>query len=289
MIYIYRLLRNKSLFTTFQKTELSRGLKTFLCPPAFNAILAASGLKALMHKLNLMNKPKDYPQISVIICTLNEAGNLPYVLPRIPDWVDEVLLVDGHSTDATVQIATKLFPKVRVLYQSGKGKGDALKCGINQAQGEIIVTLDADGETPPEEIERFIQLLLDGNDFAKGSRLFRRRPPKMPRYRWFGNKVLACTCNILYGTRFSDICCGYNAFWKSKYLKLNLSPGKNEIGCSLEQQMIVRAKKAGMKIQEVPFNSDGRIAGKSVIGNVRQSVKQGFRDWFLIIGERFSK
>ena len=236
-----------------------------------------------------MNRPKDYPIISVIICTLNEERSLPYVLPQVPDWVDEVLLVDGHSIDATVQIATKLFPKVRVLYQSGKGKGDALKLGINEAQGEIIVTLDADGETPPEEIEHFIQPLLDGNDFAKGSRLFRRRPPKMPRYRWFGNKVLAFTCNILYGTRFSDICCGYNAFRKSKFLKLNLSPGKNEVGCSMEQQMIVRAKKAGLKIQEVPVNSTGRIAGKSVISSVRQSVKQGLRDWFLIIGERFRK
>ena len=236
-----------------------------------------------------MNRPKDYPQISVIICTLNEERSLPYVLPKIPDWVDEVLLVDGHSTDDTVHIATRLSPQVRVLYQSGKGKGDALKLGINEARGEIIVTLDADGETPPEDIDRFIRPLLDGYDFTKGSRLFNRRPPKMPRYRWFGNKVLAYTCNILYGTHFSDICCGYNAFWKKDFLKLNLSSGKNEVGCSLEQQMIVRAKKAGMKIQEVPVNSDGRIAGKSVINGVRQSVKQGFRDWFLIIGERFRK
>jgi glycosyltransferase involved in cell wall biosynthesis len=222
-----------------------------------------------------MNKPKDCPPISVVICTLNEESSLPFVLPKVPEWVDEVLLVDGHSTDGTVQIATKLLPKVRVLYQTGKGKGDALKLGINEANGEIIVTLDADGETPPKEIERFVQPLLDGNDFAKGSRLFRRRPYKMPRYRWFGNKVLAFTCNILYGTHFSDICCGYNAFWKKGYLKLNLSFGKNEVGCSMEQQMIVRAKKAGMKIKEVPINREGRIAGKSVIGSVTQSVKQG--------------
>ena len=242
-----------------------------------------------MHKLNLMNKTKEYPPISVIICTLNEENSLPFVLLKVPDWVDEVLLVDGHSTDGTVQIATRLLPKVHVLYQAGKGKGDALKIGINEAKGEIIVTLDADGETPPAEIERFVQPLLDGYDFAKGSRLFRRRPQKMPRYRWMGNKILAYTCNILYGTRFSDICCGYNAFRKKEFLKLNLYPGKNEVGCSMEQQMIVRAKKAGMKIKEVPVYSDGRIAGKSIISSVRQSVKQGLRDWFVIIGERFRK
>jgi glycosyltransferase involved in cell wall biosynthesis len=138
-----------------------------------------------------MNKTKNYPKISVIICTLNEERSLPYVLPKIPDWVDEVLLVDGHSTDDTVQIATRLSPKVHVFYQPGKGNGEALKIGINEAKGEIIVTLDVDGETPPGEIERFVQPLLDGYDFAKGSRLFRRRPQKMPRYRCMGNKVLA--------------------------------------------------------------------------------------------------
>jgi hypothetical protein len=109
----------------------------------------------------------------------------------------------------------------------------------------------------------------------------------MPGYRWFGNKVLAYTCNILYGTRFSDICCGYNSFWKKEFLKLDLSYPNNEIGCSMEQRMIVRAKKAGMKIKEVPICSDGRIAGKSVIGGIKQSVTQGFRDWFVIIEERF--
>jgi glycosyltransferase involved in cell wall biosynthesis len=234
-----------------------------------------------------MEKLKDYPKVSIIVCTLNEAPNLPYVLPKIPDWVDEILLVDAHSVDATVEIAKQLCPRIRVLYQTGKGKGDALKLGINEAKGEIIVTIDADGETPPEYIESFIKPLLEGNDFAKGSRLFRKRPSKMPGYRWFGNKVLAYTCNILYGTRFSDICCGYNSFWKKEFLKLDLSYAKNEIGCSMEQRMIVRAKKAGMKIKEVPIFSDGRIAGKSVISSINQSVTQGFRDWFVIIEERF--
>lgn len=234
-----------------------------------------------------MEKPQDFPKVSVIICTLNEEANLPHVLPKIPDWADEILLVDAHSVVDTVKIAKKLCPRLRVLYHSAKGKGDALKLGIGEAKGEIIVTIDADGETPPEYIVNFIKPLLEGYDFAKGSRLFRKRPAKMPGYRWFGNKVLAFTCNILYGTRFSDICCGYNSFWKKKFLTLNLSYGTNETGCSMEQQMIVRAKKAGMRIKEIPINSDGRIAGKSVIGSMRQSVIQGFRDWFVIIGERF--
>ncbi|MDD5037921.1 MAG: glycosyltransferase family 2 protein [Dehalococcoidales bacterium] len=234
-----------------------------------------------------MNKPGNYPKITALICTLNEEGNLPYVLPNIPSWVDEVILVDGHSTDRTVEIARGFKPDMKVLYQPGKGKGDALKYGVHQATGDIIVTLDMDGETPPEEMQRFVEPLVAGYDFIKGSRLNGKRPSKMPRYRWFGNKVLAITCNLLYGTRFTDVCSGYNAFWKKKFLQLDLSYGANEVGCSMEQQMIVRAKKAGMKIKEIPHTSHGRISGASVINGVRQSVKQGFRDWFIIIGERF--
>jgi glycosyltransferase involved in cell wall biosynthesis len=235
-----------------------------------------------------MNKPSNYPTITAIICTLNEAECLPHVLPKIPNWVDEILVVDGNSTDSTIQVVKNLCPRIRVLYQTGKGKGDALKLGVKEACGEIIITLDADGETPPEEIENFIHPLLEGNDFAKGSRLSKRKPRNMPRYRWFGNKVLAFTCNILYGTHFSDICSGYNSFWKKEFNKLDLSYAVNEVGCSMEQQMIVKAKKAGLKIKEVPVNSNGRIGGKSVLSNVGLTVIQGFRDWFLIIGERFS-
>ena len=235
-----------------------------------------------------MNKPAGYPRISVIICTLNEEMNLPHVLPKIPRWADEVILVDGHSTDNTISVAKKLCPQTKVLSQPGKGKGDALKYGVEQATGEIIVTLDADGETPPEEMDRFVQSLLDGYDLVKGSRLSRRRPYKMPRYRWFGNKGLALTCNMLYGTKFSDICSGYNAFRREAFLRLDLPCDARERGCSLEQVMIVRAKKAGMKVKEVPHTSNGRIGGSSVLGTYRQSVKQGFKDWFIIIEERFT-
>lgn len=234
-----------------------------------------------------MNKFKEYPLISAIICTRNEAENLPHVLNKIPDWIDEILLVDAHSIDDTVAVAQKLCPRLRIVFQPGIGKGDALKYGVNEAKGEIIVTLDADGETPPEIIESFITPLLDGYSFAKGSRLFKRIPLKMSRYRWFGNKVLAFTCNILYGTHFSDICCGYNSFRKNDFLKLDLSSSAKELGCSMEQRMIVRAKKAGMKIKEVPIISDGRINGKSAISGLKESFKQGIRDWFIIIGERF--
>ena len=144
------------------------------------------------------------PKISVVICTFNEADNLPYVLPKIPDWVDEVILVDGHSTDNTVEVARKLRPDIRILYQPGRGKGDALKHGIGQASGDIIVTLDADGATDPEDMSKFIQPLLNGYDFAKGSRFIKGSTEDKPRHRIVGNWVITLTFGLLFFKRYTS-------------------------------------------------------------------------------------
>jgi glycosyltransferase involved in cell wall biosynthesis len=218
------------------------------------------------------------PKITALICALNEADNLPYVLPKIPKWVDEVLLVDGHSIDKTVEVAKELRPDIRILYQPGKGKGDALKCGIKNATGDIIVTLDADGTTSPEEIPNFIEPLLKGYDFAKGSRFLQGRP-NMPLHRRFGNWVLVTTANILHGTKYTDICSGYNAFWKSALERVELSSD----GFEMEQEMNVRVKKAGLRVVEVPCQDRGRLGGTSKTKDLQQGVK----DLLTILRERF--
>ena len=89
---------------------------------------------------------------------------------RLPGCVDEVVIVDGHSTDDTIAVAQALLPDVRMVTQTGRGKGDALPCGFAAAHGDIIVMLDADGSTDPAEIPIYLQALLAGADFAKGSR-----------------------------------------------------------------------------------------------------------------------
>jgi glycosyltransferase involved in cell wall biosynthesis len=96
------------------------------------------------------------PKVSVIVPTKNEAKNLPFVLPRIPAWVGEIVLVDGYSTDDTVAVARSLIPSIRVVNQDRPGKGAALRCGIQAARGDIIVTLDADGSADPAEIPTFV-------------------------------------------------------------------------------------------------------------------------------------
>lgn len=145
--------------------------------------------------------PADYvPAVSVVVPTLNEAENLPHVLPFIPHWVDEILLVDGHSTDGTVEVAYQLLPEIRIVQQEGRGKGAALRTGFAAAMGDIIVMLDADGSTDPAEIPMFVSALLAGADFAKGSRFAQGGgTADMPWYRQFGNKCFVMLVRMLFG------------------------------------------------------------------------------------------
>jgi len=217
--------------------------------------------------------------ITALICTLNEEENLPHVLPRLQHWVDEVLLVDGHSTDGTVAVARELRPDVRIVHQPGRGKGDALKCGIEQATGDVIVTLDADGTTDPQDMPRFVEPLLLGCDFVKGSRFALSRPVGKPRHRIFGNWVIVTTHNILYRTSYTDLCSGYNAFWKQAIARVDLSGWTGQE----EPLLNARVRKAGLKVVEVGHHDKGRIAGETK----QPSWQQGFGAVRTVIRERF--
>jgi glycosyltransferase involved in cell wall biosynthesis len=221
--------------------------------------------------------------ITALICTLNEEENLPHVLPGIPDWVDEVLLVDGHSSDGTVRVARQLSPQVRVVFQPGRGKGDALKYGIEQASGDIIVALDADGETDPEDMSRFVEPLLQGYDFVKGSRFRSGSLGGLSLHRTAGNLFLASVFNALFLTRYTDICSGYNAFWKEGIRNAGL-PTEGDFAA--EPVMHARARKGGLKVKEVGHKDAGRIAGKA---KVPLWAKHGL--WVLktIVQERFHR
>src|SRR2546428_657325 len=117
------------------------------------------------------NLPYMLPRISVVIPAHNEAKNLPYVLPLIPNSVHEVILVNDHSTDNTVEVACRVLPNIRITdTQSGRGKGAALRSGFAAATGDIIVMIDADGSSDPREIPRFTEALLAGANLPKGSR-----------------------------------------------------------------------------------------------------------------------
>lgn len=196
--------------------------------------------------------------VSVVIPTLNEAENLPFVLPRIPAGVHEVILVDGDSADDTVAVARRLYPSIRIIQQQGRGKGAALRAGFAAATGAIIVHIDADGSTDPAEIPAFIGALMAGADFAKGSRFIQGAgTDDMTRLRRFGNKGFVVIANFLFKTHFSDITYGYNAFWtQHQYvLALEIDGWANEIVGN------IRAARGGLRVVEVASFERPRIAG----------------------------
>jgi glycosyltransferase involved in cell wall biosynthesis len=219
------------------------------------------------------------PSVSVIIPALNEAENLPHVLPRIPDWIDEVILVDGRSTDETVEVARCLRPDIRIVQQVGKGKGAALRTGFQHATGEIIVMLDADGSTDPGEIPVFVGALLAGADYVKGSRFLQGAgTADMPLYRKFGNWCFVVCVRLLFGGAYTDLCYGYNAFWRRSIQQLDLDCD----GFEVETLMNVRALRAGFKVAEVPSYESRRCYGSGRL----QTFPDGWRVLKTIFSER---
>jgi glycosyltransferase involved in cell wall biosynthesis len=223
-----------------------------------------------------------HPRVSVVIPARNEAANLPHVLPFIPNTVAEVILVDGHSSDDTILVAQQLLPSIRIIEQTGKGKGDALKVAFAACTGDIIVMLDADGSTDPREIPLFIDALLLGSGFAKGSRFLKGGGSHdITPFRWLGNRFFSQLVNVLFRTEFTDLCYGYNAFWRDSLNAFDIDCD----GFEIETLMNIRAHKAQLKIVEVPSFEHPRIYGESKLN----MINDGWRVLRTIFKERARK
>jgi glycosyltransferase involved in cell wall biosynthesis len=227
-----------------------------------------------------MQEKQSYPRISVVLPVLNEAENLYYVLPYLPSIVTEVILVDGHSNDETIAVAQQLCPQIKVIAQTRKGKGNALKEGFAACTGDIIIMLDGDSSTDPLEIPRFVEALQQGNAFAKGSRFLKGGGSEdITLLRRLGNYGLSVLVNLLFQTRYSDLCYGYNAFWRSYLDKLAVDCD----GFEVETLLNLRAHKAGLKVVEVPSYERLRIFGVSHL----RVLRDGWRVFQTILRERF--
>jgi glycosyltransferase involved in cell wall biosynthesis len=231
------------------------------------------------------------PTVSIVVPAMNEARNLEVILPQLPQ-AHEVILVDGHSTDDTIATARRLMPSIRVVRQTRRGKGNALACGFEAATGEIIVMFDADGSADPQEIERFVDTLLRGADFAKGSR-FRAGggSADITGLRRLGNFVLNTLANVLIGARYTDLCYGYNAFWADIRPVLDLPDtsvrainGSMLWGDGFEIETVIncRIAAAGLNIVEVPSFEKLRIFGVSNLN----AISDGLRVLKTIFAER---
>ena len=220
-------------------------------------------------------------RVSVVVPAKDEAANLPHVLGALPDGLHEVILVDGRSEDDTVAVARSVLPSITVVGQCGRGKGDALAVGFAAATGDVIVALDADGSTDPEEISSLVAALLGGADYVKGSRyLAGGGSEDLTLVRSLGNRALALTVNVLFGTRYTDLCYGYFGFWRRHLGALGLDCD----GFEVETLLNIRAARAGLRIAEVPSFERTRIHGESSL----HVVRDGLRILRTIVRERLA-
>jgi glycosyltransferase involved in cell wall biosynthesis len=187
-------------------------------------------------------------KISVVMPVRNAAADIPHVLARLPRCVDELVIVDRHSTDDTIAVATVVAPDARIVMPRGAGLVEALACGIRCASGDIIVRLAADAGADPADIPRYVARLLDGADLVKGSRFSPGARHTLPRRRRIGNRLLNGLVNAVARTRFRDVSFGYSAFWADVVTALDLPEEAQE----LDTLMNLRAAAAGMDIHEIP-------------------------------------
>ena len=238
--------------------------------------------------LGTQNRPVNDPRLSIVVPAMNEARNLELVLPQLPP-VHEVIVVDGASIDGTIETAIRVLPGVKIVRQTRRGKGNALVCGFAAATGDVVVMFDADGSADPDEIPRFVRGLCEGADFVKGSRaLDGGGSEDITRLRSWGNLVLTGLTNLMFGTRYTDLCYGYNAFWRDVVGALHLPSPATETaewgdGFEIETVLNCRVAAARLVVREVASVERSRIHGVSNL----HAVRDGLRVLRTILTERW--
>jgi glycosyltransferase involved in cell wall biosynthesis len=221
------------------------------------------------------------PSVTVVLPVLNEADNLRWLLPRLPTHRTEIVMIDGGSTDGSRAVARELRPDIVIIGQCRPGKGCALVHGYRRATGDVIVNLDADGSCDPEEIPHFVQALLNGADFAKGTRqVDGGGSADLTPLRRFGNRFLTWLANRTLGTQFTDLAYGYNAFWRDCLPSLTFTmPGCHESapqpsdGFEIETVLHVRARQTGLVVVEVPSYERRRMHGSSHLRAIPDGIR----------------
>jgi hypothetical protein len=228
------------------------------------------------------NGPGARPDVSVIIPTINEEAGIGLVMDSIPRAAGlsiEILVIDTDSKDRTKDIARE--KGARVINESRRGYGRAYKTGFENAQGEIIVTLDADCTYPAEEIPALVKMLRDeGLDFITGDRLSRMEEGAMSSKHKFGNWVLSTTMNLFFRTRLKDSQSGMWVFRRDILPRLELTSD----GMPLSEEIKIEAVRKGFRVKEVP------IVYRPRKGEVKlQSWSDGSRNLRFLFRKKFLK
>ena len=240
------------------------------------------------------------PTISLVLPCFNEAANLTEVFGKIPSNVNEVLFVDGGSVDGSVERALELRPDIRVLTQHAPGKGLALVIGLLAATSDIVVMADTDCSTDLSEMNGFVNSLVAGSDYVKGTRhVSPGGSDDFTIVRRIGNLGLVKLVNFLYRVKLTDVTYGYGAFWTDTLEHLRLDqiltaaagasssekrrPRVYGHGFEIEVLLACRTAKAGFVVSEIPCHEHLRRHGISKLTVFRD----GFRNLHAILFERF--
>jgi len=184
-------------------------------------------------------------RISVIIPAYNEAKRIGKVLSKIPEFVDEVIVVDDGSEDSTSEVAKNHGAEV-IRIEENQGKGAAMREGIKKVSGDIVIFMDADGQHNPEEIEKLVSPILKGEaDFVIGSRLIKTQG-KRPLIRKISNFLSTSLIKIKLGIDVKDTQSGFRA------IKRELLPEIESKRYEVETEILIKAAKKGARVKEVP-------------------------------------
>lgn len=202
--------------------------------------------------------------VTVVIPTKNEENTIREVIEGCRKHADEILVIDGHSTDKTRQIAEECG--VKVVLDNNKGKGAAIRLAINIAQGDIMVFFDADGSHSPEDIPRLVAPIKSGEyDHVSGSRMKGGSDElhgDLAKFiRMVGSDIITLGINYRFKVSLTDSQNGLRAIRTSVARKLNL---KEDI-TTIEEEMIMKTLKLGYKITEIPAHEYKRKSGESKI------------------------
>jgi SAM-dependent methyltransferase len=225
------------------------------------------------------------PVVTVVVPARNEAGNIKGIIERVPQMGSEteIFFVEGHSTDetyATIQaeIANHPGQKIRLMQQTGAGKGDAVRLGFAEAAGSILMILDADLTVPPETLPQFYQALVSGKgDMINGVRLvYPMEDQAMRGLNFLGNKFFSVAFSWVLGQPIKDTLCGTKVLWKEDYNRLAANRAYfGDFDPFGDFDLIFGAVKLNLKILDLPIRYRERKYGTTNI----QRWKHG---WMLI-------
>jgi glycosyltransferase involved in cell wall biosynthesis len=220
--------------------------------------------------MSLINKYGVEKRISIVVPTLNECPNIKDVFSNIPEFIDEIVVVDGNSNDGTRDEIKKYRNDAKIIIENRRGKGQALKTGFANASGDIVVIMDADGSHNMKEMPLLLEPVLDGYDVSQGSRMLPSGGSEdITPLRSIGNKIFVSLVNYMYGSQYTDLCYGYRAFKKEAIEKMNCKRN----GFDIETEQSIRIAKAGIKVKEIPSFEASRKHGNSNLNSFRDGWK----------------